>query len=153
MSSTLLDLTASIGRVVATLDLRDPVAARDALTAAVSAADADALTAAIRAAHALGTLTPRAAGPSVRFGRVAKPDADNGGCSIDAVDINGAGAGHTHPRGEVSWCVPIEGVPAFEGVRAGWAVLGAGSHHVPTVTDGRMVIVYWIPGGEVIWDG
>jgi 2-hydroxylaminobenzoate mutase len=153
MSSMLLEQTASIGRVVATLDLTDPVAAREALRHLVPVSDVEALNAAVREAHAQGTLTPREANPSVRFGRIAKPSADTGGCSIDAVDIAGAGAGHTHPRGEVSWCVPLQGSPSFEGHGSGWVVLGAGSHHVPTVTGGRMAIVYWIPGGEVDWDG
>jgi 2-hydroxylaminobenzoate mutase len=153
MSATLHDRTASIGRVVATLDLTDPVAARTTLSAAFSTEDTSALDRVLREVHAAGTLTPRQATPNVWFGRVAKPDADHGGCSVDAVDIQGAGAGHRHPRGEVSWCIPLEGDPRFEGVASGWAVLAADSHHVPTVTGGRMLIVYWIPGGEVVWDG
>ena len=51
----------------------------------------------------------------------------------------------------MSWCIPTEGSPIFEGAGSGWVVLPPGSHHTPTVTDGRMVIVYWIPGGEVVW--
>lgn len=145
----LIDQLRAIGAHVATLDLTDPAAATAALRAAFP--DGDALTAALRQAHSAGELPLRAASAEVSFGRLARP-ADAGGCSIDLVDIAGSGAGHTHPTGEVSWCVPWSGEPEFEGVGGGWAVLPPTSHHVPTVTGGRMLIVYWIPDGKVTWD-
>ncbi len=151
--SDLLALLAPISEAVAALDLTAPQAARATLEATFDAQHMARLTDALRAAHTAGTLTPREAAPGVRFGRAAKPAQLPGGCSVDVVDIEGAGAGHTHPRGEVSWCIPLSGAPSFEGVTDGWAVLGAGSHHVPTVRGGRMLIAYWIPGGEVAWDG
>lgn len=148
----LLPLLAPLSEAIAALDLTRPEEARANLEATFDAHRMAELTEALRASHAAGTLTPRQAAPGVRFGRAAKPAQLPGGCSVDVVDIEGAGAGHTHPRGEVSWCVPLSGDPTFEGVRSGWAVLGAGSHHVPTVRGGRMLIAYWIPGGEVAWD-
>jgi hypothetical protein len=145
----LIDQLREIGAYITTLDLTDPTAASAALRAAFP--DGDALTASLRSAHAAGELPVRPAGPAISFGRLARP-AEAGGCSIDVVDIAGAGAGHTHPSGEVSWCVPWSGEPEFEGAAAGWVVLAPGSHHVPTVTGGRMLIVYWVPAGKVTWD-
>ena len=94
-----------------------------------------------------GWLTPREAN-GVRFGRVAKPDQAQG-FSIDAVDMNGPGPGHTHPNGEIDLCFALEGNPTFDGHAPGWAAYGAGSWHVPTVTGGRMAILYFLPEGAI----
>jgi hypothetical protein len=147
----LISLLAPIGAHLHTLDLSAPDHARAALDAAFPADRMAPVTAALLAAHAAGALTPKEGGPNIRFGRVSKSTPETHHHSLDAVDIAGAGAPHTHPRGEVSWCVPLEGAPVFEGVPSGWAVLPPGSHHTPTVTGGRMLIVYWLPGGEVAW--
>ncbi len=96
-----------------------------------------------------GWLTPREAG-GVRFGRVAKPATPGSlGFSIDAVDMNGPGPGHTHPNGEIDLCFALEGDPRFDGNPPGWTAYGAGSWHVPTVTGGRMVILYFLPEGAI----
>ncbi len=92
-----------------------------------------------------GWLTPREAG-GVRFGRVAK---DAQGFSIDAVDMDGAGPGHTHPSGEFDLCFAWEGAPTFDGHAPGWVVYPPGHWHVPTVAGGRMVILYFLPGGQI----
>ena len=99
--------------------------------------------------RAEGWLTPREGGPTVRFGRLAK---DMGGYAVDAVVMEGKGAGHTHTKGEVNLCVPLEGSPRFDGHPPGWVIFPPGSHHVPTVTGGRMLFLYFTPGGEVVWD-
>ena len=97
-----------------------------------------------------GWLVPREAGPRVKFGRLAK---DMGGYAVDTVLMeNGAGLGHTHTRGEINMCFPIAGEPLFDGHPPGWVVFPPGSHHVPTVTGGTMLFVYFTPGGEVVWD-
>lgn len=97
-----------------------------------------------------GWLVPRQGGPDVRFGRLAK---DLGGYSVDCVLMSGAALGHTHPKGEINIGFAWEGEdPRFDGHPAGWVVYPPGSHHVPTVTDGRMLFVYFMPGGEVEWD-
>lgn len=96
-----------------------------------------------------GWLAPREAGPRVRFGRLAK---DFGGYAVDCVLMEGEALGHTHPRGEINIGFAWEGEPRFDGQPAGWSVYPPGSHHVPTVTDGKMLFVYFTPGGEVIWD-
>jgi len=97
-----------------------------------------------------GWLCPREASPSVKFGRLAK---DFGGYALDAVWMrDGAGLGHTHTRGEINICYPLEGTPRFDGREPGWVVFPPGSHHVPTVTGGTMLFLYFTPGGEVVWD-
>ena len=95
-------------------------------------------------------LVPREAGPDVRFGRFSK---DLGGYTVDAVLMRGAGKGHTHPKGEVTIGLAWDGEdPRFDGFPEGWVVYPPGSHHVPTVTGGQMLFVYFTPGGEVLWD-
>lgn len=97
-----------------------------------------------------GWLTPRSAGPKVQFGRI---DKDMGGYAVDAVLMeDAAGLGHTHTRGEINMCFPWDGDPRFDGLEPGWVVFPPGSHHVPTVTGGTMLFIYFTPGGEVVWD-
>jgi len=97
-----------------------------------------------------GWLAPHDAGPDVKFGRIAK---DMGGYAVDAVTMaNGCGRGHTHTRGEFNMCFPLSGSPLFDGHAPGWVVFAPGSHHVPTVTGGTMLFLYFTPGGEVVWD-
>ena len=98
-----------------------------------------------------GWLVPHPAGPHVRYGRFHK---DLGGYAIDAVVMeNAQGRGHTHTRGEINMCFPLNGVTRFDGLAPGWVVFAPGSHHVPTVTGGTMLFLYFTPGGEVVWDG
>ncbi|MBL8862300.1 MAG: DUF4863 family protein [Planctomycetes bacterium] len=87
--------------------------------------------------------------PPVRWSRVAKATPESLGFSIDAVDMHGPGPHHVHPDGEVNWCVALEGDPRFDGQPAGWVVMPPGSGHVPTVSGGRMLIVYLLPGGKI----
>lgn len=97
-----------------------------------------------------GWLVPRVASPDVRFGRLAK---DLGGYAVDCVLMEGAALGHTHPKGEINIGFAWEGeAPRFDGKPQGWLVYPPGSHHVPTVTEGKMLFVYFLPGGEVVWD-
>jgi hypothetical protein len=85
----------------------------------------------------------------VRYGRVAKAGADTQGFSIDVVLMNGPGPKHRHPRGEVNYCIPLDGEPTFDGEPPGWVVLEPDSSHVPTVANGTMLIVYLLPNGEI----
>ena len=85
----------------------------------------------------------------VRWGRVAKASDETLQFSIDVVLMTGAGPRHRHPRGEVNYCVALEGSPTFEDRPAGWVVLGPETTHVPTVQGGKMLIVYLLPGGEI----
>jgi hypothetical protein len=95
-----------------------------------------------------GWLLTRRAG-TVEFGRLAK---DVRGHSVDVVRMEGSGAGHTHTNGEVNLGFVVSGDPRFDGRPAGWVVFPPGSHHVPTVTGGTMLILYFVPGGKVAWD-
>ena len=96
-----------------------------------------------------GWLVPKSGGPKVKFGRLAK---DLGGYSVDFVLMEGAGAGHTHTNGEINLGFAWSGTPRFDGRPPGWVVFAPGSHHVPTVTGGEMLLVYFVPGGAVAWD-
>jgi hypothetical protein len=95
-----------------------------------------------------GWLAPREAG-GVKFGRVAKPCEATHGFSIDAVEMTGPGPGHTHPNGEFDLSFCLDGEAEFEGQPEGWVVLAPGSWHVPTVTGGRMGILYFLPDGAI----
>jgi len=90
-------------------------------------------------------LMPKEAG-GVRFGRVAK---ELCGFSVDCVYMNGPGPRHRHPNGEIDLCFATKGEARFDGQREGWLVYGKGSAHVPTVTDGEMLILYFLPGGAI----
>ena len=85
----------------------------------------------------------------VRYGRVSKAVAETAELSIDVVLMNGPGPRHRHPRGEVNFCVALEGEPTFDGEPPGWVVLAPGTSHVPTVAGGTMLIVYLLPQGEI----
>jgi hypothetical protein len=95
-----------------------------------------------------GWLCPRGE-EGVRYGRLCKASDSSHGYSIDAVDMTRPGPGHAHPRGEIDLCFAIEGDPRFDGRAPGWTVYPPGSWHVPTVRDGRMAILYFLPGGEI----
>ncbi len=85
----------------------------------------------------------------IRFGRVAKAGKGTDGFSIDAVEMAGPGPGHTHPQGEFDLCFDLDGAPRFDGNAPGWTVYPPNSWHVPTVEGGRMVILYFLPAGEI----
>ncbi len=82
----------------------------------------------------------------IRFGRVAK---DIAGFSVDAVLMDKPGPKHRHPNGEIDLCFARSGTPRFDGMPEGWVVYGKGSVHVPTVRDGEMLILYFLPAGAI----
>ena len=139
--------------------LLEPLAARlqdvdvDAADAAVavetSAAFAGELVESIKAAAFANVdsdwLLPKEAG-GVRVGRVAK---DLCGFAIDAVLMSTPGPRHRHPNGEIDLCFARGGEPRFDGNPPGWVVYGRDSVHVPTVTGGEMLILYFLPGGAI----
>jgi hypothetical protein len=89
-------------------------------------------------------------GGGLRYGRIFKPSDELHGFSVDVVDMqNVAGPHHKHPQGEIDLIMPIEGTPAFDGRPAGWLVCPAGSQHRPTVTNGRALVLYLLPKGEI----
>lgn len=96
-----------------------------------------------------GWLCDREAG-GIRFSRPVKPGEASAGFSVDAVVMDRArGPKHTHPGGEINLCFAQDGDPRFDGRPAGWVVFPPGSTHVPTVDGGRMLILYFLPGGAI----
>jgi hypothetical protein len=88
----------------------------------------------------------------VRYSRPVKPSPATNGFSVDAVVMDrGAGPRHTHPNGEINLCFTEEGAARFCGHAEGWVVFPRGSTHVPVVTDGRMLILYFLPGGAIVF--
>ena len=86
----------------------------------------------------------------IRYGRVFRADDTLHGFSVDVVDMdNCAGPHHRHPTGEIDLVIPIEGEAKFDGHAAGWVVYAADSAHVPTVSDGRALVLYLLPGGSI----
>ncbi|AKU92911.1 DUF4863 family protein [Vulgatibacter incomptus] len=152
LSASLVTELSRLAHLVAELDLSRPEEAVRALDEALPTGRRRDFETMLIEAHGEGTLTPRQGTPEgVWFGRVAKPSVETSEMSIDAVDMEGEATPHTHPRGEVSFCVAREGAPLFDGHSPGWVVLPPGSHHTPTVVGGRMLIVYFLPGGAVEW--
>lgn len=113
----------------------------------------EAVAVALRTGVAQGWLCERGE-PDARFSRLAKPSADTLGCSLDVVSLRGAALEHGHPAGEITLAVGATATDEdarFDGHRAGWIVLPAGSRHIPTVTGGRMILLYALPRGAIDW--
>lgn len=132
------------------VDLTDPAAARETLRSRLDPASTEgrAVSAALKQLLDEGKVADRGE-PPLKFGRAAKATDETSGFSIDVVDMQGPGPKHTHPNGEVNWCIALEGEPTFMGQPAGWVVEPPGSQHVPTVEGGRMLIVYLLPEGAI----
>jgi len=89
-------------------------------------------------------------GGGIRYGRIFKPAPDLHGFSVDVVDMNEiAGPHHAHPNGEIDLIMPIEGDATFDGRPAGWCVYPPGSAHHPTVDNGRALVLYLLPEGQI----
>ena len=43
----------------------------------------------------------------------------------------------------------LDGEPRFDGNPPGWTVYPPGSWHIPTVTSGKMAILYFLPEGAM----
>jgi hypothetical protein len=91
-------------------------------------------------------------GGGIRYGRVFKAEDALQRFSVDVVDMQDiAGPHHTHPNGEIDLIMPIEGSPGatFDGRPAGWCVYGPGTAHRPTVANGRALVLYLLPEGQI----
>lgn len=89
-------------------------------------------------------------GEGRRFGRVVEPSSDTHDLSIDVVDLTDiVGPHHCHPTGEVCMVMPVTEDAQFDGHGAGWCVNLPGTAHHPTVTNGRALVLYLLPGGEI----
>lgn len=86
----------------------------------------------------------------VKFGRIIKPGPETNGFSVDVVQMEDlAGPYHGHPNGEIDMIIPESSDAKFDGKGQGWMVFTADSEHYPTVTDGKAIILYLLPGGEI----
>jgi len=99
-----------------------------------------------------GWLCPRG-GANLHYGRVQKSTSTDI-LGIDSVDMDGseapcAGPGHEHPQGEIDLCFALSGTPDFDGNSEGWTVYPPKSWHIPTVSNGRMIILYFLPQGSI----
>jgi len=104
---------------------------------------------ACHAAIAAGWMCNREAG-GIRFGRVVKPDGDLADCSVDVVEMELIkGPHHRHPNGEIDMIMPVTAGAKFDGHGPGWLVYAPDSAHHPTVTDGKAVVLYLLPGGAI----
>jgi hypothetical protein len=109
----------------------------------------DALFEACRTGVADGWLCQREAG-DIRYGRIFDALPDTHGFSVDVVDMNDiAGPHHTHPNGEIDLILPLTDGARFDGHPAGWCVYGPGTSHRPTVSHGRALVLYLLPGGAI----
>lgn len=152
--SQLVESLRPVSELVAALDLEDAVRAEARLDAAFPPGGGAVSRIRELALEALrdGSICNRGE-PPMTFSRILKPAADAGGCSVDAVCMDStAGPVHTHLKGEVCLCIPLEGAPVFEGRAKEWMVLPPGSRHSPTVAGGKMLILYWWPEGAVSWE-
>ncbi|MBK7262171.1 MAG: DUF4863 family protein [Rubrivivax sp.] len=107
------------------------------------------LKAACEAGVAAGWLCDREGG-GIRYGRIFKAGPDLHGFSVDVVDMQDiAGPHHTHPLGEIDLVMPLQGDACFDGRPAGWLVCPPGSAHRPTVSQGRALVLYLLPDGQI----
>jgi hypothetical protein len=150
--SDILSLLETPMALANSVDLSDAAAARDELERRYpfQGPEASALREALLAAVEDGVICDRGQDP-VRFSRLAKPGDTAHDLSVDFVWMTGPGINHRHPRGEINLCFAVEGAAQFDGQPEGWVTFAPDTTHVPTVTDGRMLIVYFLPGGEVEW--
>lgn len=110
-----------------------------------------ALSASATGGFADGSLTPHSKG-DVQFGRLIKPSEDSSHFSCDAVYMPScAGPEHSHPEGELNLCIAMDGEPRFDDSGPGWCHYLPGTTHVPTVTGGTMLILYFLPNGAIDW--
>ena len=107
------------------------------------------LKASAQAGVAAGWLCEREGG-GIRYGRIFKPGPELHGFSVDVVDMEDiAGPHHTHPLGEIDLVMPLQGDARFDGRPAGWLVCPPGSAHRPTVSQGRALVLYLLPEGQI----
>lgn len=100
-------------------------------------------------AIAAGWMCNREAG-GIRFGRVIKPSDAIHGFSVDVVVMDDCkGPHHRHPNGEIDMIMPLDDGAKFDGRGKGWLVYPAGHAHHPTVTGGKAIVLYLLPGGAI----
>ncbi|MDH3234016.1 MAG: DUF4863 family protein [Alphaproteobacteria bacterium] len=87
-----------------------------------------------------------------RFGRVVEPAPESHDLSVDVVDMTDLRGGHhKHPAGEILMIMPQDEGAQFDRRGPGWLVYGPGTAHRPTVTNGRALVLYLLPQGQIEW--
>lgn len=100
-------------------------------------------------AIAAGWMCNREAG-GIKFGRVIKPTDAIHGFSVDVVVMDDCkGPHHRHTNGEIDMIMPLDEDAKFDGRGKGWLVYPAGHAHSPTVTGGKAIVLYLLPGGAI----
>ncbi len=56
---------------------------------------------------------------------------------------------HGHPNGEIDMIIPETAGAKFDGRGQGWVVYEPETAHYPTVTDGKAIVLYLLPEGEI----
>ena len=147
----LADVLRPLAQLLAYVPLDDPAAARAEIEARApfGRQPVEGIRAVALAAAQAGWLVPREKG-GIRFGRVCK---ELCGFSVDAVLMDKPGPRHRHPNGEIDLCITTRGDARFDGQQEGWVVYGPDSAHVPTVSGGEMLILYFLPEGAIDFEG
>lgn len=104
---------------------------------------------ACQAGIAAGWMCNREAG-GIKFSRVIKPGDAIHGFSVNVVVMDSLkGPHHRHPNGEIDMIMPLDAGAQFDGRNNGWLVYPAGHAHHPTVTGGKAIVLYLLPGGAI----
>ena len=104
---------------------------------------------ACQAGIAAGWMCNREAG-GIKFSRVIKPCDAIHGFSVDVVVMDSLkGPHHRHPNGEIDMIMPLDAGAQFDGRGHGWLVYPAGHALHPTVTGGKGIVLYLVPGGSI----
>jgi hypothetical protein len=86
----------------------------------------------------------------IKYGRVIDSSAETHGYSVDVVEMDDVvGPYHVHPKGEIDMIVPETATASFDGHGKGWLVYEPGSGHKPTVANGKAIVLYLLPDGEI----
>lgn len=89
-------------------------------------------------------------GPDYRRGRLAKPSAETHGFSVETGMLKDVlGNYHRHPMGEINMIAPVDATACFCGHSAGWKVFPPESQHYPTVTGGKVTMLFFLPNGQI----
>ena len=86
----------------------------------------------------------------IKFGRIIQHGPETKGFSVDVVLMeNIQGPYHGHPQGEIDMIIPETADAKFDGQGQGWMVCEPETAHYPTVTDGKAIVLYLLPEGEI----
>ena len=86
----------------------------------------------------------------IRYGRIIEHGPETNGFSVDVVLMEDVrGPYHGHPNGEIDMIIPESAAAKFDGQGQGWMVYEPETEHFPTVTDGKAIVLYLLPGGEI----